>query len=346
MNNRRLHLALTLLLPVLLWGCSEPVAKYSQDNPYSLYEYTNPSKTGGKPSAGIPDEVLHRYFLVGIGDVLNVRIFEKWPYYGNSPIQEVTVRTDGTIMVSPVGKIKVTGLSVLEIEKLLLQQLKELLNIPMCEVRLVKSENSRVVIYHESGGDQKTNYVDLTRPVRLTELIAQIGGISLNDDPTNVKILGRTGEVNVLNLDDIVFRNHLEKDIFLKPGDIIYIPTSTFSRVYVLGEVRNPGLVKLGHQNTLLDIVSLAGGPTELAFLPTVAVVRPSDQGPKVFSVNMKAIVRGGKMDNNLILAPGDLVYVPKSALGKTEQILRVVSMALNIFLPSYLITRQLMGSP
>lgn len=79
----------------------------------------------------------------------------------------------------------------------------------------------------------------------------------------------------------------------------------SFRRVYVLGEVKNPGAYQIppGVTPTIFDAVALAGGFTDNADLTQIRVFRRDGQSA-IF--NLREF-----QTNNAVINPGDLVWVP-----------------------------------
>ena len=88
-------------------------------------------------------------------------------------------------------------------------------------------------------------------------------------------------------------------------------------RIAVIGEVNAPGVYAI-HENvtTLMDMLTLAGGPTREAG-QTVYVLR-KEKGkfePVRIRVNMQQLFDQGSFDLNAVLQGDDIVYVPKAPL-------------------------------
>lgn len=86
-------------------------------------------------------------------------------------------------------------------------------------------------------------------------------------------------------------------------------------KVYVLGEVVNPGTYTVKRKTTLLQAIALAGGFTQFASRNKIMLIRekggPNGKENKM-SVRFKDIVyKKKKTDKNMILNPGDTVFVP-----------------------------------
>ena len=78
-------------------------------------------------------------------------------------------------------------------------------------------------------------------------------------------------------------------------------------RVSVLGEVRQPALYPTEPGTSLLQLLTLAGGPTERANLRATRVVREG----RVFVVDLESGLAGGAA-GRIVLYSGDYVVVPR----------------------------------
>lgn len=85
-------------------------------------------------------------------------------------------------------------------------------------------------------------------------------------------------------------------------------------RIFVLGEVLNPGTYVITRKTSVLQAVALAGGFNPFASRDLVLVrERPDRNGkPEKISISFDDIVDDGeKADKNLILRPGDTIFAP-----------------------------------
>lgn len=84
------------------------------------------------------------------------------------------------------------------------------------------------------------------------------------------------------------------------------------TRVRVTGAVRNP--ISLPHRQgmTVLDAILAAGGVTEFAAPSRAKLYRTIKKETKTITVNLDAILNGGRLETNYLLQPGDVVTVPE----------------------------------
>ena len=83
----------------------------------------------------------------------------------------------------------------------------------------------------------------------------------------------------------------------------------------VLGRVRTPGRVNIPPTQdlTVSAAIQQAGGLDTSAKDSSVRVTRRSLEGsPEVFIIDFSAIGSRGRSENDLVLKPGDLIFVPE----------------------------------
>ncbi len=91
---------------------------------------------------------------------------------------------------------------------------------------------------------------------------------------------------------------------------------SPWGYVTVMGNVLEPGRIALpqGRKLKLSEAVALAGGLAPSAKDRAVRLIRQESDG--VFTkekVNLRSIVAGGKVDRDVGLLPGDIIFVPET---------------------------------
>jgi polysaccharide export outer membrane protein len=85
-------------------------------------------------------------------------------------------------------------------------------------------------------------------------------------------------------------------------------------KIYVLGEVKNPGAFQLPSDQTLtvVETIALAGGLTKTAASNRTRVVRQTGGKVENFVVPVADVTKGDK-GKDLVLQPGDVVFVPQA---------------------------------
>jgi polysaccharide export outer membrane protein len=85
-------------------------------------------------------------------------------------------------------------------------------------------------------------------------------------------------------------------------------------KVSILGKVRQPGRYSLEGPTTVLDVLALAGGPTEFADPDGIYILRRSAPPENLFEripARYSSSVAAGKGNTNAYLNAGDIIIVP-----------------------------------
>jgi polysaccharide export outer membrane protein len=89
------------------------------------------------------------------------------------------------------------------------------------------------------------------------------------------------------------------------------VAQATSARVYVLGQVAQPGTFPLTGRTTVLQALALAGGLREFVKPDRILVIReePGLRAPLI--VNYKRLEAGSDITQNIVLKAGDTILVP-----------------------------------
>jgi polysaccharide export outer membrane protein len=97
------------------------------------------------------------------------------------------------------------------------------------------------------------------------------------------------------------------------PHVTVALAAAQSTDIVVLGEVNRPSSFPLVKETRVVEAIGLVGGTTEFGSDSHIRVIRTEDGVTKVMRVNLNAI-RKGDLSTNLMLIPGDFVYVPPTA--------------------------------
>ncbi|MFH2145339.1 MAG: polysaccharide biosynthesis/export family protein [Candidatus Omnitrophota bacterium] len=130
--------------------------------------------------------------------------------------------------------------------------------------------------------------------------------------------------------------------LFIKSPKVSVIVTNFGSRrILVLGEVKKPGIYTLSKQLTALEAIGMADGYTDDALLKnTLIVKKPYSANPIILSADLHRVIKNGEFGNDIILEPGDIVYVPTSFLGKIKDFVGFFNANIKPVADSYLLYR------
>jgi polysaccharide export outer membrane protein len=81
--------------------------------------------------------------------------------------------------------------------------------------------------------------------------------------------------------------------------------------VFITGQVARPGAYPVSGQMTVLQLVAVAGGLTEYADDGQISVLRTENGKAVRLRFNYGEVARGKRLEQNVVLKPGDQVVVP-----------------------------------
>lgn len=98
---------------------------------------------------------------------------------------------------------------------------------------------------------------------------------------------------------------------FLSSPSVTVVVREVNSRkVFLLGEVAQPGPVVIRSKTRLLQAISMAGGVTPFGGRNGIVIYRKTLSGEEVFNISYKEIVAGRTPEDNVVLEPGDTIVV------------------------------------
>lgn len=252
-------------------------------------------------------------YTIGPRDVLDIKVAKSELITG-----QVRVSEQGTISLPFLGEVAVEGLTAAELEKKLARALveKQLLVDPQVSVTISDRQSKRVSVI---GAVQTPGSYELAGRQTLFQILSLAGGPS-KDAGREIIVVRRLADGTSTSLripmDDLIVRGDTQYDIPLEAGDIVNVQAEREGVIYVLGEVKTPGALKvlISRLPTVAQAVAQAGGYTERAALRRVIIKRRDAAGnEKEIVVDLKAILRNKAKD--IPLQDGDTVYVPKGMI-------------------------------
>lgn len=352
-------LILSTVLVTMLSGCSVPGSHLSvqpqerSDNEgqdterqVNVYPLTASRVSGFKTpefvsqtNPALDAEVNQYEYRIGVGDILNITIWDHPELtipagsYRSSEEAGNWVHTDGTIFYPYIGLVPVAGKTVTEVRSDMANKLDDYIESPQVDVNVASFRSQKAYITGEVNrpGQQPITNVPLT----VLDAVNAAGGLSENADWRNVS-LTRNGQEQSLSLYRLMHRGDLTQNRLLLPGDIIHVPRNDNQKVFVMGEVSNPQLLKIDRAGmSLTEALSSVGGINELSADATgVFVIRSSEAQESmadIFQLDIKdaaALVIGTEFD----LQPYDIVYVTASPISRWNRVIAQLLPTINGF--------------
>ncbi len=277
-------------------------------------------------------------YKLGPGDILKVIFWKQF----SADEYDVLIRPDGTLSFSMVDDLPVSGLTITGLDHLLTKELSRYIKNPRVDI-LVKEYHSQEVLLMGAINSlirQPTGpgvYV-LKKPTKIVELVTIAGGPRPSANLKKVAVTRKNGTTLYVNLYKAIFQSDMSQDIQIYPGDSIFIPETSegVSKIYVFGEVGNPGVYDLKEGMSVLEAMGKAGGYTEDAVIKSTQLIRGDLSKPEVISVNVKRFFRTGDLSSNLVLQNNDIIYVPKTRIASASHFLTQFKPVLDLILFPY----------
>ncbi len=130
------------------------------------------------------------------------------------------VEPDGQIKLPIIGKIKISGFTVREAEKVLEQQYATFYNKPFVMIRVM---NRRVLVFPGTGGSGRTVNLD-NENMHLIEALALAGGLTNTGKAYKIKLIrGDLRNPKVMLIDLSTIEGMQQSNLLLQANDIIYV---------------------------------------------------------------------------------------------------------------------------
>jgi polysaccharide export outer membrane protein len=154
----------------------------------------------------------------------------------------------------------------------------------------------------------------------LLEALALAGGLPVLEKEaflTKCAIIRGKDKIIWIDLKELLDNGNMGLNARIQNNDVIYIPESEAELAYVMGEVKQPGALRLKGQLTFMDALMMSGGPTREANLKKTYIIRFNGEKGFVKEINLKAMLEKGDMSQNFLLHDNDVVFISQSGISK-----------------------------
>lgn len=333
--------AILMAISALSFGCwpfgrkESPIAQMGQRYPLAV---PNPQGRVVEPGLAFEDDRIgpamphiSKVYKLRNGDVIEVGVWGE-----DDMTKKVTVGPDGRISYYKATEVMAARKSLSELKDDLRRKLEDDFKEPKVFISLLNSAGNFVSV---TGIVTKPGIYKINNETRLVDVIALAGGIPLGSSRLGERFaeIADLDQSFVLRGDKFLQVNFTKlfgkktggaraiaiNNVLLQPNDRIYIASaiSQDNKVFVVGAVRRPSVIRFSKSITFLEALVTAGDVPVGAWERKSFIVRGRMNKPTIIPVNARDVRAGRIADINL--QAGDVIFVPKTPLAKITEVLR-----------------------
>lgn len=243
---KRFRLFLFVILPAFTWSTVTPAQEPRDQIPPASQSVT---QDGNRTAENYEQTVIlqhrSRRYQLHSADVLSLE-FPFTPEFN----QTVTIQPDGYVTLRGIENMRVEGQTLPEVTTALRTAYSKILHDPVINVELKDFEKPFFIVGGEVGHPGK---FELREDTTTTEAVAIAGGLRDSAKHSQVllfhRVQGGWAQVKRLNMKKMLKEGNLDEDAYLQPGDFLYVPKNTMSKIEKfiptsnLGLYANPGVL-------------------------------------------------------------------------------------------------------
>jgi polysaccharide export outer membrane protein len=146
--------------------------------------------------------------------------------------QTLTVQPDGFAAVKDVGELYIEGMALPELRAVLHAAYAKTLHDPQVTVELKDFDKPSFIVNGAIGHPGK---YELRGETSVNVGLALAGGFTSKSKHSQVVLFRRLNsdlvEARVLNVKKMLQARDLSEDVYLRPGDLLYVPQNTISKI-------------------------------------------------------------------------------------------------------------------
>jgi len=247
-------------------------------------------------------------YRIGVNDVLHIVVIGHPELSGLGRDSQglpvgTRVQSDGKIYPPMIQGIEAAGKTIAQLRTALHDAFASYIVDPQVGVEVLRFESQR---FYVLGHVSNPSVQPVDGSATLLDGIARAGGIRETGDIEGAYVI-RKGKLLPVSLGDILLRGDTSRNVAMQDGDMVYVPDKTDWKVYVLGEVKKPGIVPMDSRGlNLVDAIAAAEGLDLVnAKKSEIRIFRGGWQSPQAYTVSIEDVYQYGA---SIPLRPGDRI--------------------------------------
>ncbi len=245
-------------------------------------------------------------YVIGAGDVVAISVLD------NKDLDSVvTVTPGGKIAVPLVGDIQAAGLTVGELTDHITQEMAKKVRSPQVTVSLREVNSYRIYFVGKVG---KPGVYASRSEMTLLQALSMAGGIQDGADPSQAYVARGTQRVPV-DFVKLLYKGDLSQNITLSPDDTVVVPDSPQNVIYVMGEVKQPGMLPFVKERdwTPLKAIAAVGGFTQYAARGRASLLRDDGGKRTTIPIDFGELLSNPQAGKDIPMKAGDILVIPQS---------------------------------
>lgn len=239
-------------------------------------------------------------YVLGPGDELIVRVWGQV----NLNLDQTVDRT-GEIFLPQVGNVAVAGLAYSQIRSFLHTQFERVyrnfdINVTMGQLRSIQ-----VLVV---GQARRPGMYTVSALSTLINALFACGGPSAQGSMRSVRLMRAGAAAADFDLYDVLLAGDRSHDVRLMPGDVIHIG-DVGRQAAIFGSIERPGIYELRGEQSIGELIHMAGGLTPVADSRLVKVERLNNGSRVAMDVQFD------EKGSSTILHNGDLVRIAAASV-------------------------------
>lgn len=190
-------------------------------------------------------------YIVGAGDEFKIE------YFGNNSLSKnIQISREGVINLPNIGPLNVIGLAFDELKQLVINKVNK--GLIGTEVSLTLSKLRSINVYIVGQAYKPGSYT-ISAMSSVTNALFASGGVNESGSLRQIEIKRNGSKVHDYDFYNLILKGDTSSDVRLMNGDTIFIPFLE-NTIRLNGDFRKPGLYEFKKNETVADLISLAGG--------------------------------------------------------------------------------------
>ena len=251
--------------PVAVAGVGAP-APASTLKPFGYDLFANAPSTYA-PAASIP---VSADYMLGPGDTLDILFYGK-----TNNAFSLEINREGFVDFPELGPVGLAGMTYAEAKEMLQTRIAAQIIGTKVSISMGSLRSMQIFVLGEAF---KPGAYTVSSLSTITHALVSSGGVNDIGSLRNIQLKRQGQVVATLDLYDLLLNGDTSNDERVQAADVIYIPT-VGDLVSIEGQVLRPAIYELKGDESIKDLVALAGGMGPKAFASSATIRRIDGTG-------------------------------------------------------------------